>query len=108
MADDISIASRDEFEDWLRDKPPDWARVIALRSALRVFTLVFTVLDVSDTDLGHGRKQGLILGGRRQRFGRRDPAGGAYHAIKQTGFGASLVATRIDGFTLDLAGYRAG
>tara|TARA_B100000678_G_scaffold86021_1_gene71577 strand:- start:205 stop:1905 length:1701 start_codon:yes stop_codon:yes gene_type:complete len=33
---DLTITSRDELEAWLQDKPREWARVIALRAALRV------------------------------------------------------------------------
>ena len=31
------ISSREEFREWLQDKPVDWAQVIAARAALRVF-----------------------------------------------------------------------
>ena len=37
----LSITSRVELEDWLQDKPVEWAQVIAARCALRLFPLVF-------------------------------------------------------------------
>lgn len=33
------IASREELEEWLKDKPADWAQVIAVRAALRVLPI---------------------------------------------------------------------
>lgn len=36
----VEITSKEELEAWLEDKPREWAQVIALRSALRVFPLV--------------------------------------------------------------------
>lgn len=39
MADRISIGSREELENWLVDKPPEWAQAIAARLALRVLPL---------------------------------------------------------------------
>ena len=36
----LEISSREQLEDWLRDEPIEWAQVIALRAALRVFPLV--------------------------------------------------------------------
>jgi hypothetical protein len=35
------ITSRKEFEEWLKDKPADWAQVIAARAALRVLPYAF-------------------------------------------------------------------
>ena len=32
----VEITSREELKEWLKDKPREWAQVIALRSALRV------------------------------------------------------------------------
>lgn len=37
---EVEITSREELEAWLEDKPREWAQVIALRSALRVFPLL--------------------------------------------------------------------
>ncbi|WP_421852769.1 P-loop NTPase fold protein [Oricola sp.] len=55
------IKSREQFAEWLDGKEPDWARAIAARAALRVFPLVFTVLDVPDEAIVQPLKQGLIL-----------------------------------------------
>jgi TIR domain len=35
------ITSREELREWLKDKPVDWAQVIAVRAALRVFPYAF-------------------------------------------------------------------
>jgi hypothetical protein len=35
------ITSREELEAWLKDKPTDWAQVIAVRAALRVLPIAF-------------------------------------------------------------------
>jgi hypothetical protein len=40
-ADMAQITSREELEDWLKDKPADWAQVIAARAALRVLPYAF-------------------------------------------------------------------
>ena len=55
------IRSPHDLERWLDDKPPDWARTIAARAALRIFPLVFTVLDVPDEAITQPAKQDLIL-----------------------------------------------
>jgi hypothetical protein len=41
------ITSREEFEEWLKDKPAQWGKFIAVRNAQRVLPLAFTPL-VSD------------------------------------------------------------
>ncbi len=38
----VKITSRAELEDWLDDKPKDWALVIAARAALRVLPIALT------------------------------------------------------------------
>ncbi|MEO1701099.1 MAG: P-loop NTPase fold protein [Pseudomonadota bacterium] len=60
-ADVPDISSPEELRNWLTDKPVEWAQVIALRSALRVFPLVFGVQEVSDKLLSRHLKSGLIL-----------------------------------------------
>lgn len=35
----VAISSREELEAWLKDKPREWAHVVALRAALRVLPL---------------------------------------------------------------------
>jgi TIR domain len=37
----VQITSREELLEWLKDKPADWAQVIAVRAALRVLPLLF-------------------------------------------------------------------
>ncbi len=39
------ITDRESFESWLEGKPIEWAQVLAMRSALRVFPLVGQVLE---------------------------------------------------------------
>lgn len=41
--DSIQISSPEELRDWLSDKPPEWAHVIAMRMALRVLPLITAV-----------------------------------------------------------------
>lgn len=41
----VKITSREEFENWLEDKPLDWGQVIAARAALRVLPIALN--DVS-------------------------------------------------------------
>ena len=43
------ITSREELEEWLKDKPADWAQVIAAKAALRVLPSAF-VHDSNDSD----------------------------------------------------------
>ena len=43
------ITSREELHVWLKDKPADWAQVIAARAALRVLPSAF-VHDGNDSD----------------------------------------------------------
>lgn len=62
------IDSREALEAWLTDNPVEWAQVIAVRAALRVFPLVFNVHAVSDGRLYTGRKQVLILQAFRANF----------------------------------------
>lgn len=50
-----------ELEVWLQDKPVDWAQVIAARSALRVFPLVFSIARFPDSVISPDRKQRVIL-----------------------------------------------
>jgi len=40
MDKSLRIESREELEAWLKDKPVEWARIIAMRSALRVLPFV--------------------------------------------------------------------
>jgi hypothetical protein len=40
MADEPLFRDRENFEAWLRDKPPEWATVLAGRAALRVLPLL--------------------------------------------------------------------
>jgi hypothetical protein len=37
----VEITSREELEEWLKDKPADWALVIAIRAALRALPFAF-------------------------------------------------------------------
>ena len=37
----VKITSRKELEEWLKDKPVDWGRIIAARAALRVLPIAF-------------------------------------------------------------------
>ena len=55
------IGSPDDLEKWLDGREPNWARAIAARAALRVFPLVFTVLDVPDKEYLPLRKQRMVL-----------------------------------------------
>jgi hypothetical protein len=40
MQDALEIKDRKSLRSWLDDKPVEWAQLIALRAALRVFPLV--------------------------------------------------------------------
>ncbi len=40
-ADMAQITSREELQEWLKDKPADWAQVVAVRAALRVLPSAF-------------------------------------------------------------------
>lgn len=44
MAGELNFTSREEFKNWLKYQPIDWARAIALRAALRVLPLAADVL----------------------------------------------------------------
>lgn len=55
------IDTPEKLQAWLQDKPVEWAKVIAVRAALRVFPLVFDIHAFSDKRLETGRKQELIL-----------------------------------------------
>ena len=46
------FSNREEFARWLEDKPSEWARVLALRAALRVAPLAL--------DLGFIKEQALL------------------------------------------------
>jgi len=61
VASALQIDSPKELEAWLQDKPADWAQLIAVRSALRVFPLVFSVVGISEDRLPAAQAQGLIL-----------------------------------------------
>ena len=45
----VQITSREELEAWLKDKPADWAQVIAARAALRVLPYAFAY-ESNDSD----------------------------------------------------------
>jgi hypothetical protein len=47
------ITSREELEEWLKDKPADWAQVIAARAALRVLPYAFGQSTVDDWVVEH-------------------------------------------------------
>jgi hypothetical protein len=47
-----SITSREDLEQWLSDKPPDWAVAIAARAALRVLPQVGDVLLTARSNIG--------------------------------------------------------
>lgn len=55
------IDSPEALEAWLADKPADWAQVIAVRAALRVFPLVFQVHEDPDQGFDADLKLNLIL-----------------------------------------------
>lgn len=59
MADEPLFQDRESFEAWLKDKPQEWARVLAGRSALRVFPLL--AQEWRSGGRGLERKQGLTL-----------------------------------------------
>ncbi len=48
------IDSSEELEEWLKDKPTDWAQVIAARVALRVVPYAFTKSVIAIRALFHG------------------------------------------------------
>jgi hypothetical protein len=48
MQDALEIKDRDSLERWLEDKPVEWAQLIALRAALRVFPLVLEGFNAAD------------------------------------------------------------
>lgn len=49
VASALQIESPEELEAWLQDKPLEWAQTIAVRCALRVFPLVFSIADNRET-----------------------------------------------------------
>lgn len=61
MAEDIKISSSKDLKAWLENKPTEWAQIIAIRTALRVFPFVTQVLDLPDDVLSTQHKQGLAL-----------------------------------------------
>jgi len=58
MGGTVRIESREELERWLKDKPVEWARVIAVRSALRVLPFVGRAFDIRNAI---PRKERLVL-----------------------------------------------
>ena len=61
MVDKPDFNSRKDLEAWLRDKPPEWAQALAVRSALRVFPLVLSIAHVRVEILTSSDKHNLIL-----------------------------------------------
>lgn len=64
LADDVKrpeIDSPEALEAWLADKPTEWAQVIAVRAALRVFPLVFRLLEVPEELVTHHQKRNFTL-----------------------------------------------
>lgn len=53
MADELNLTSPEELKEWLKDKPVEWAQVIAARTALRVLPLVGQIFisdEIENTD----------------------------------------------------------
>lgn len=50
MQDALEIKDQDSLQRWLEDKPVEWAQLIALRAALRVFPLVLEVLENTERE----------------------------------------------------------
>lgn len=50
MANALDITDRESLGRWLEDKPAEWAQLIALRAALRVFPLVLQGRDAEKAD----------------------------------------------------------
>ncbi|MCA1244780.1 toll/interleukin-1 receptor domain-containing protein [Stappia stellulata] len=57
----LKVASREDLDEWLKGKPSDWARAIAVRAALRVFPLVLSVVRVSNDDAGHEKGLQFVI-----------------------------------------------
>lgn len=55
------IDSPEALKAWLVDRPAEWAQVIAVRAALRVFPLVLGVYDVPDEGLVESLRRDLVL-----------------------------------------------
>jgi KAP-like P-loop domain-containing protein len=56
-----TISNSKELAAWLEGKPDEWARIVAVRSALRVLPLTFTVFNVGDGVLSTRNKKQLVL-----------------------------------------------
>lgn len=56
----LEISSREQLEDWLRDEPIEWAQVIAVRAALRVFPLILRG-DQSQNHFGTNAWENVVL-----------------------------------------------
>ena len=41
----VKISNRQDLEKWLRDKPRDWAQVLALRAGARVLPMIVFLLN---------------------------------------------------------------
>lgn len=50
MADKLNFSKLEELEDWLKDKPPEWAHVIARRAAMRATPALGRLVDSSLVD----------------------------------------------------------
>ncbi|MEI9905501.1 MAG: M13-type metalloendopeptidase [Asticcacaulis sp.] len=51
----VDIKNRGQLDKWLKDKPPIWAKVLAARSATRVFPLISSDRGQTDLTLSVGR-----------------------------------------------------
>ncbi|GEM_PF-2745238 len=61
MATELEIRSKEDLENWLSDKPVEWAQVIAARCALRLFPLVFQIIGSSKAGLDQATCDRLLL-----------------------------------------------
>jgi len=93
------FSDRESFEQWLADKPIEWAQALAARSALRVLPLVGRFLDLSAEQFSTEKKLELTLAVFRAGFiswaASKDPANNmtnAAAAATRAGFGASAAA----------------
>lgn len=68
VANALRFDDEKALQAWLQDQPAEWAQVVAVRGALRVFPLVLSVAQIPDKEFSRDLKQGLIVSAWRALF----------------------------------------